>query len=57
MSTEKEAQKVGQVVESLGQAAEQITGSAGKIFKAVVYVVLGLAAVSAVVYGVIHFWR
>jgi hypothetical protein len=57
MSMEKETQKVGQVVESLGQAAEQITGSAGKIFKAVVYVVLGLAAVSAVVYGVIHFWR
>jgi uncharacterized membrane protein YuzA (DUF378 family) len=57
MSIGKEAQKVGQVVESFGQAAEQITGSAGKIFKAVVYVVLGLAAVSAVIYGVVHFWR
>jgi hypothetical protein len=57
MSTEKETQKVGQVVESLGLAAQQITGSAGKIFKAVLYVVLGLAAVSAVVYGVVHFWR
>jgi hypothetical protein len=57
MSIEKEAQKVGQAVESLNQAAEQITGSTGKIFKAAVYVVLALAAVSGLFYGVIHFWR
>jgi hypothetical protein len=35
MSIEKETQKVGQVVESLGQAAEQVTANTGKIFKAV----------------------